>query len=284
MLRLSLPISTRLSPSPREKQDDASPGGLPYAHSSPLAGKPRLPSLLLPGLMPRHVAVIMDGNARWALRRGLPPSAGHEAGVRSLRHLLHLCSHWGIPVLTVFAFSSDNWYRPKAEVDFLMSLFERVIRTELDNFARDGVKICVIGDSSKLPSSLQKAIAYAEESTIRNSRVQLIVAISYSGKYDIVQSCRSIAQKVKDGVLQVEDIDEKLVEQELETSCSKYPYPDLLIRTSGELRVSNFLLWQLAYAELFFAQALWPDFGEAELVEALVSYQQRHRRYGTRSS
>ncbi|XP_030524495.1 cis-prenyltransferase 4, chloroplastic [Rhodamnia argentea] len=229
--------------------------------------------------MPRHVAVIMDGNARWARR-----SAGHEAGVKSLRELTKLCSEWGIGVLTVFAFSSDNWVRPKAEVELLMGLFERVIQMELENFMREGVQVCMIGDSLNLPKSLQKLFADAEEMTKNNSRLQLIAAVSYSGKHGIVQACRTIACKVKDSHLELEDFGERLIERELETSCSEFPCPDLLIRTSGELRLSNFMLWQLAYTELFFVRALWPDFGKAEFIEALLSYQQRQRRYGARVS
>ncbi|KAK6935730.1 Decaprenyl diphosphate synthase-like [Dillenia turbinata] len=233
----------------------------------------KLPVGLRHDLMPKHVAVIMDGNVRWAQKRGLPESAGHQSGVR-----------WGIRVLTVFSFSNDNWFRPNVQVDFLMSLFERRIKSELDNFIREGIRISVIGDSSKLPDSLSRLIKHAEETTKDNSRLQLIVAASYSGKYDILQARKSVARKVKDDFIQLEDINEALIEQELETNCTEFPYPDLLIRTSGELRVSNFLLWQLAYTEFFFAQALWPDFGEPEFIEALTSYQQRQRRYGGRSS
>lgn len=241
-----------------------------------------LPTGLQREAMPLHVAVIMDGNVRWAQQRGLPGGAGHEAGVRSLRGMVDLCGKWGIKVLTVFAFSYDNWVRPRVEVDFLMSLFERGIKSEIDNFIRKGIKISVIGDGSKLPKSLQKMIAEAEEMTKDFTNFQLIVALGYSGKYDIIQACKNIAHKVKDGAVEVEEIDEGMIEQELETNCTEYPYPDLLIRTSGELRVSNFLLWQLAYTELFFARALWPDFGEEEFVEALRSFQQRNRRYGGR--
>ncbi|XP_022730673.1 dehydrodolichyl diphosphate synthase 2-like [Durio zibethinus] len=243
-----------------------------------------LPEGLRSDLIPRHVAVIMDGNGRWARQRGLPTSAGHEAGVKSLRELVELCCRWGIQVLTVFAFSSENWVRPKVEVDFLLSLFERALKSELESFSRAGIRISVIGDSSKLPTSLQNMINEVEEETKENSRLQLIVAVSYSGKYDVVQACRSIAKKAKDGQIQLEDIDEGLIEQELETNCTEFPNPDLFIRTSGELRVSNFLLWQLAYTELFFAQELWPDFGKDEFVDALTSYQQRQRRYGGRHS
>ncbi|KAF7816096.1 dehydrodolichyl diphosphate synthase 2-like [Senna tora] len=248
-------------------------------------GEPNaFPPGLQPELMPKHVAVIMDGNGRWAKMRGLSPSAGHEAGVRSLRRMIELCRSWGIKVLTVFAFSTDNWVRPKVEVDFLMSLFERTINNQIEVFRREGIRVSMIGDQSKLPSSLQRMVKNAEESTKENSRLQLIVAVSYSGKYDVVQACKSVAEKVKNGVVELEDINESLIEQELETNCTEFPYPDLLIRTSGELRVSNFLLWQLAYTELYFDRELWPDFGKEEFVEALASFQQRQRRYGARHS
>ncbi|XP_020210136.1 dehydrodolichyl diphosphate synthase 2 [Cajanus cajan] len=243
-----------------------------------------LPAELAAELMPKHVAVIMDGNGRWAKVRGLAASAGHEAGVESLRRMVRLCGSWGIKVLTVFAFSTDNWVRPKVEVDFLMRLFERTINSEIEAFKREGIRISVIGDSSKLPESLKTMIASAEEDTKQNSRLQLIVAVSYSGKYDVVQACKSVARKVKDGLLHLDDINENIIEQELETNCTEFPYPDLLIRTSGELRVSNFLLWQLAYTELYFNRELWPDFGKDEFADALISFQQRQRRYGGRHS
>ncbi|XP_010262842.1 PREDICTED: dehydrodolichyl diphosphate synthase 2 [Nelumbo nucifera] len=250
------------------------------------AGVPAEEGLLPSGLrresLPRHVAVVMDGNARWAKRRGLPLSSGHEAGVRALRELMELCRKWGIRVLTVFAFSYENWIRPKVEVDFLMGLFERGIKEDLKNFVREEIQISVIGDSSKLPKSLQKLIAEAEEITRNNTRLHLIVAVSYSGHYDIVQACKNIAHKVQEGLITPDDITADVIEQELETRCTEFPHPDLLIRTSGELRVSNFLLWQLAYTELFFVQSLWPDFGETEFVDVLHSFQQRQRRYGGR--
>ncbi|KAL7265540.1 hypothetical protein ACSBR1_003340 [Camellia fascicularis] len=243
-----------------------------------------LPAGLRRDLMPDHVAVIMDGNRRWARMRGLPSGSGYEAGVRALRVLVKLCCRWGIRVLTVFAFSSDNWFRPKVEVDFLMNLLERGMNDEVDNFLRENIRISSIGDSSKLPDPIQGLITDAEERTKHNSGLQLIVAVSYSGKYDIVQACQSISLKVKDSLIEPEDINEFLIEQELQTKCTEIPDPDLLIRTSGELRVSNFFLWQLAYTELYFTQSHWPDFGEIEFVEALQSFQQRHRRYGKRDS
>ncbi|XP_010520210.1 PREDICTED: dehydrodolichyl diphosphate synthase 2 [Tarenaya hassleriana] len=244
----------------------------------------QLPDGLQSELMPKHVAVIMDGNGRWAKNRGLPASAGHQAGVNALRELVEICGRWGIQVLTVFAFSTDNWIRPKIEVNFLLSLFERSLKSELKTLAENNIRISIIGDTSKLPKSLLQVINEVEESTKDNTRLQLIVAVGYSGKYDVLQACRSIAQRVKDGEIEVDDIDESLIEQELETNCTEFPYPDLLIRTSGELRVSNFLLWQLAYTELFFAQDLWPDFGKSGFIEALKSFQQRQRRFGERKS
>jgi ditrans,polycis-polyprenyl diphosphate synthase len=166
----------------------------------------------------------------------------------------------------------------------LFSLFERSLKTEFQNLAKNNVRISIIGDSSKLPKSLLRVINEVEEVTKNNTRLQLIVAVGYSGKYDVLQACRGIARRVKDGEIEVEEIDERLIEEELETNCTEFPYPDLLIRTSGELRVSNFLLWQLAYTELFFAQELWPDFGRSGFIEALMSFQQRQRRFGGRKS
>ncbi|XP_043724337.1 dehydrodolichyl diphosphate synthase 2-like [Telopea speciosissima] len=258
--------------------------GTDSGSGTPAAEATLLPDGLRPEFMPNHVAVIMDGNVRWARQKNLPPSFGHEAGVRALREVTELCCKWGISVLTVFAFSTENWIRPKVEVDFLMNLFERVIKEDLNNYMRENIRISVIGDSTKLPVSLQKLIIEAEEVTRNNSRFQLIIAVSYSGQYDIVQACRSIADKVNNGLIQPNDISEALIEQELETNCTDFPHPDLLIRTSGEQRVSNFLLWQLAYTELVFVQPLWPDFGKAEFVDAVSSYQQRRRRYGGRDS
>jgi ditrans,polycis-polyprenyl diphosphate synthase len=244
----------------------------------------QLPEGLRRESMPRHVAVIMDGNSRWARQRGMLTPSGHEAGVRSLKEFIRLCLQWGIKVVTVFAFSMDNWTRPKEEVDIVMTMIENLLKSGLDDFIREGTRVSIIGDTSRVPKSLQRTICDIEEMTRENSKFHFIMAISYSGTYDVVQACKSVAQKVKDGVIQVEDINESAVQQELETKCCEFPCPDLLIRTSGELRISNFLLWQSAYSELFFAKALWPDFGKADFVEALTSYQHRQRRYGGRYS
>lgn len=234
--------------------------------------------------MPRHVAGVMDGNSRWARVRGMPSALGHEAGRRALEETVRLSRAWGIRALTAFAFSHENWSRPKVEVDFLMGLFERVIHDSVSEFLRDGIRLRVIGDCSRLPVSLQKTARAAEEATRNNSQLDLTLAISYSGRRDIVQACRNLAQKVQGELLRPEDIDESLLAKELETSCaSEFPYPDLLIRTSGELRLSNFLLWQSAYSELFFTDTLWPDFGEADYLQALGSFQSRDRRFGRRN-
>ncbi|KAF8717063.1 hypothetical protein HU200_026174 [Digitaria exilis] len=255
----------------------------PRAGATPAAEASLLPGALRAESLPRHVAVVMDGNARWARARGLPSAAGHEAGRRALEETVRLSRAWGVRALTAFAFSHENWSRPKVEVEFLMGLFERVIHESVAEFLREGIRLRVIGDSSRLPVSLQRTAREAEEATRNNSQLDLTLAISYSGRRDIVQACRSLAQKVQDKVLRPEDIDESLFADELETSpADELTYPDLLIRTSGELRLSNFMLWQSAYSELFFTDTLWPDFGEDDYLEALVSFQSRDRRFGVR--
>ncbi|XP_073279026.1 cis-prenyltransferase 4, chloroplastic-like isoform X2 [Primulina huaijiensis] len=233
--------------------------------------------------MPIHVAVIMDGNRRWAQMRGLPSVSGYEAGAHAFRTVVDLCCKWRITVLTVFVFSSDNWTRPKVEIDFIMELLERALRDELQQLMRKNVRVSLIGDSTRLPKPLQVLLREAEETTKNNSQLHLIFALNYSGQNDILQACQNMALKVKDGHIEPEDINKFLLEKELETNCTEFPNPDLLIRTSGELRISNFFLWQLAYTKLYFANSLWPDFGEDEFVEALSSFQQRQRRYGGRS-
>ncbi|XP_066307455.1 uncharacterized protein [Miscanthus floridulus] len=259
-------------------------GATPAAAPAPAAEAALLPGGLRAESLPRHVAVVMDGNSRWARARGLPSAAGHEAGRRALEEVVRLSRAWGVRALTAFAFSHENWSRPKVEVEFLMGQFERAIRESVAEFLREGIRLRVIGDSSRLPVSLQKTAREAEEATRSNSQLDLTLAIGYSGRRDIVQACRNLAQKVHDKLLKPEDIDESLLADELETShANELPdYPDLLIRTSGELRLSNFLLWQSAYAELFFTDTLWPDFGEADYFEALVSFQSRDRRFGRR--
>ncbi|KAI3836876.1 hypothetical protein MKW98_005209 [Papaver atlanticum] len=257
-------------------------GKLPSSSHAKISSKDELLFGLSRELIPKHVAIIMDGNRRWAKKKGMLSMYSHRAGIQALMDLVPVCGNWGVKVLTVFAFFSENWIRPQMEVDFLMNLFERILQEELDNFMRNSVRLSVIGDSTKLPDSLQRWIIKTTETTKNNSRFHLIMAVDYSGRNDIVQACQSISHKVKDGLIKPEDIDEPLFNQELQTNCTEFPYPDLLIRTSGELRMSNFLMWQLAYTELYFDESLWPDFGEKEFAMALHSFQKRQtiwRRY-----
>ncbi len=228
--------------------------------------------------LPRHVAVIMDGNGRWAKQQGLPRIMGHRHGVDTLKELLRCCKDWGIQALTAYAFSTENWGRPLAEVEFLMTLFERVLRRELKELVNEGVQIHFVGDLGSLPESLQEEIERAMLATCHNQTIRFTVATNYGGRREILQACRAIAEQVEKGQLQVVDIDEALFEKHLYTAgtCD----PDLLIRTSGEMRVSNFLLWQVAYSEIYVTETLWPNFDRQEFHRALSDYQQRHRRFG----
>lgn len=238
----------------------------------------QLPADLDVQRLPKHVAVIMDGNGRWAKGRGLPRIMGHRRGVDALKELLRCCKDWGIQVLTAYAFSTENWGRPLAEVEFLMTLFERILSRELREMVEEGVQIHFVGDLSALPTSLRDEIERAVTATRQNQRIQFVVATNYGGRGEILQACQAIAAQVEQGLLRPGDITEAYFEQHLYTAgiCD----PDLLIRTSGEMRVSNFLLWQMAYTELYVTQTLWPEFNRREFHQALSDYQQRHRRFG----
>ncbi|MGF1499397.1 MAG: isoprenyl transferase [Elainellaceae cyanobacterium] len=237
-----------------------------------------LPADLKRERLPKHVAVIMDGNGRWAKRQGLPRSIGHRRGVDTLKELLRCCRDWGIEALTAYAFSTENWSRPLEEVEFLMTLFERVLRQELAELIREDVRIRFVGNLSQLPQSLQAEIEHSMRATRQNQGIQFTIAKNYGGRQEIVQACRAIAHQVQQGSLRPEDITDTLFESHLYTAGSGDP--DLLIRTSGEMRLSNFLLWQTAYAELYVTDTLWPDFDRAEFHRALCSYQSRERRFG----
>lgn len=237
-----------------------------------------LPTDLKPERLPRHVAVIMDGNGRWAKQRGLPRVMGHRRGVSTLKALLRCCRDWGIAALTAYAFSTENWGRPVEEVDFLMTLFERVLRQELNEMMAENVRIRFVGNLEALPRSLRHEIDRAVSETAQNQGICFSVATNYGGRQEIVQACRAIAQQVQDGLLNPNEIDETLFSQYLYTA--EVGDPDLLIRTSGEMRISNFLLWQLAYAEMYVTNTLWPDFDQAEFHQALMAFQQRDRRFG----
>ncbi|CAN6326038.1 unnamed protein product [Urochloa humidicola] len=236
-------------------------------------------------LMPRHVAFVMDGNRRWAQARGLTTAEGHAAGAQTLNKIVELSNAWGIRVITLFTFSQENFKRPEEEVNCLMELIEQAIRDNLDLCVREGIRMHVSGDPSRRPASLQEAAREAEEITKNTSRSHLAVATCYSGRWDIVQACRELATKVQDKMIRPEDIDEAMLAGHLSTSVlGEFACPDLVIRTSGELRLSNFLLWQSAYSELYFTKTLWPDFGEDEFIEALKDFQSRERQFGQRKS
>lgn len=227
---------------------------------------------------PQHIAIIMDGNGRWAEARGLPRTAGHKAGVESLRRTVSLCVELNIPILTVFAFSSENWARPRHEVQFLLDLIATVLQREVKRLDKENVRIRIIGDCSRFSSRLQELIHQAQATTAKNTGLQLIVAANYGGQWDITQAAQKIAAKVANEELALEDITESEVNNAL--CLSDLLPPDLLIRTSGEKRLSNFLLWQLAYSELYFTDVLWPDFSRKDFFEALSEYTMRQRRFG----
>ncbi|MCX7597065.1 MAG: polyprenyl diphosphate synthase [Fischerella sp.] len=237
-----------------------------------------LPPDLKRELLPKHVAVIMDGNGRWAKRQGLPRIMGHKRGVDALKDLLRCCKDWGIEALTAYAFSTENWGRPHEEVDFLMTLFQRVLRQELQEMVNENVQIRFVGNLISLPRSLQAEISRSVEQTKDNRGIRFTVATNYGGRQEIIQACRAIAEQVQQGLIQPDEIDEATFERHLYTTgiCD----PDLLIRTSGEMRISNFLLWQIAYSEIYITDTLWPDFDRSEFHRALCAYQQRERRFG----
>jgi undecaprenyl diphosphate synthase len=228
--------------------------------------------------MPDHIAVIMDGNGRWAKAKGLPRTIGHTAGVEALKTTLHLCSNWGIGALTVYAFSTENWSRPSEEVNFLMTLFESVLKRELTNLKLEEVKINFLGDLDPLPIALKDLIQESVESTFNNKGIHFNVCTNYGGRRELVRVAQKLAERSVKGELDPSSIDENVFASELFTASEVDP--DLLIRTSGEKRISNFLLWQLAYAEIHVTDVLWPDFNADTLTKALLDYQSRRRRFG----
>jgi len=228
--------------------------------------------------LPKHVAIIMDGNGRWATRKGLPRSFGHKQGVSVLKKILKVAKNLGCKVITVYAFSTENWTRPTKEVDFLINLFSEVLRTEIDEIHEESIKIKFIGDLSPFPENLKKIITSSESLTKNNNKFLLNVCVNYGGRQEIVKVAKEIALKSCSGEIKPSEVDEKLINSELLTSGIKDP--ELLIRTSGEKRISNFLLWQLAYSEIYISDVLWPDFNEFEFLKAIIDYQSRNRRFG----
>ncbi len=227
---------------------------------------------------PVHVAIIMDGNGRWAKQRNLPRTAGHKQGAESVRRTVRAAASAGISYLTLFGFSSENWSRPRTEIQDLMGLLRLYLRAETAELHKNNVRIKIIGDRRKLPDDIVKLIEHSEGTTANNTGLTAILALSYGGRQDITHAVQSLAQEVAAGRLAAEDIDEKSIDRALATAG--IPDPDLLIRTSGEQRISNFLIWQLAYTEFVFLDTLWPDFDERSLAEAVEEFQRRDRRYG----
>ena len=228
--------------------------------------------------VPQHVAVIMDGNGRWARKRGLPRHAGHRAGVKAVRAIVETAAQRGIRYLTLFAFSSENWSRPREEVSKLMGLFVEALRREVDELHKNNVRLRFVGARHQLDDNLVAKIAAAEERTAGNTGLELLVAVAYGGRWDIVEAVREIAAGAAAGEISPEAIGEDEIAGRLQ--LAGVPDPDLLIRTGGEQRISNFLLWNLAYSELYFPEVLWPDFKDKHLDEALARYAQRERRFG----
>ena len=226
--------------------------------------------------IPQHIAIIMDGNGRWAMEQGKERSFGHQAGVDAVRRITTECSNLGVKFLTLYTFSTENWNRPADEVAALMGLVLTSLEDEI--FMKNNVRFRVIGDRSRIPESVNKKIAETEEHTAKNDSMTMVIALSYSSRLELVNATRQIAQEVKDGKLNTADITEETINERLWTNFM--PDPDLLIRTGGEVRISNYLLWQIAYSELYFCETYWPDFMEEDLYKAIYSYQSRQRRFG----
>ena len=231
--------------------------------------------------LPKHIAIIMDGNGRWAKERGFLRAFGHECGAKSVRNTVEACTELGIKNLTLYAFSSENWNRPKLEVQTLMQLLISSLKKELPAMQKNSIRLNAIGNLNNLPKKVQKELLYVIESTKENIKMNLTLALSYGSRDEIVDVTRQICNKVKNNIISIENIDDTLINQHLYTQ--NLPDVDLLIRTSGEKRISNFLLWQIAYAELYFTDLYWPEFKKENIYEAIISYQKRERRFGKTS-
>ncbi len=228
--------------------------------------------------LPDHIGIIMDGNGRWAKKRGLPRSAGHKAGAINFRKIAKYCSKIGIKYLTVYAFSTENWNRPEEEINYLMRLFEQYLKEALSDFEEENIKVLFLGDKMAFSANLQKLIDEVEKSSQKNTGMVLNIAMNYGGRQEVTEAVKKIAVELENKKIKIENINEKLVSEHLYTAGQ--PDPDLIIRPSGELRLSNFLLWQSAYSELIFFNLLWPDFSEKDLDRAIDEYASRNRRFG----
>ena len=237
---------------------------------------------IIPEKIPRHIAIIMDGNGRWANEKGQERLFGHSSGVKSVREAIKTAIELGVSYITLYAFSIENWNRPKQEVDGLMDLFISSIANEIEEFNENGVRLLTIGDINNLPENCMLSIKDAESRTSENSKLTLILAVNYSSKWEITQAVRTITESVNNNELAITEITENLIQRHLSTNS--IPDPELLIRTSGEYRISNFLLWQIAYTELYFTEILWPDFRRNDFIQAVIEYQNRERRFGLLST
>ena len=231
--------------------------------------------------LPKHLAIIMDGNGRWAKQQGLLRALGHESGTKSVKVVIEASAKLGIEFLTLYAFSTENWNRPKLEVETLMKVLINSLKKELPTLQKNNIKLTAIGNLEQLPKSAQKELLDVIEKTKDNTKMTLTLALSYGSRDEIVNAVRNICNKVKNNIISIDTIDDSIINEHLYTQ--NLPDVDLLIRTSGEHRISNFLLWQIAYAELYFTDILWPDFKEQDLYEAIISYQKRERRFGKTS-
>lgn len=231
--------------------------------------------------LPKHLAIIMDGNGRWAKKQGLLRTIGHESGAKAVRETVETCARLGIKNLTLFAFSTENWSRPKLEVDTLMKLLSKALKKELKTLTKNDIRLNTIGNIESLPKSIVRSLTEVTESTKENQRMTLTLALNYGSKEEITRATKLIANKVKDNIILIDDIDESVINNHLYTH--NLPDVDLVIRTSGEQRISNFLLWQIAYAEFYFTETLWPDFTADDLMQAIQSFQNRERRFGKTS-
>ncbi len=231
--------------------------------------------------LPKHLAIIMDGNGRWAKQQGKLRAFGHENGTKSVRTTVEACAKLGIEYLTLYAFSTENWNRPKLEVEILMKLLISSLKKELKTLQENNIKLHAIGNLNSLPTSVKKELLEVIDKTKNNSKMTLSLALSYGSRDEIINAVKNISEKVKNNIISIDTIDESIINQHLYTQ--NIPDVDLVIRTSGEHRISNFLLWQIAYAEFYFTEVLWPDFKEEELIKAIISYQNRERRFGKTS-
>lgn len=256
----------------------ATPGS-PQSSSKQSSSQQSSPQLT-PQIVPRHVAIIMDGNNRWARQRGLPGPAGHRAGVEAVRGVMRACREHKVDVLTLFAFSSENWGRPLPEVRGLLALLSRYLRTEVKQLHEDDVCLRFIGERERFSPRLQRLMTHAENVTAGNTAATVIIAVDYGGKWDIAQAARTLAERCQRGEIEPAAVTPEALQKQL--ALAEFPPPDLCIRTGGDARISNFLLWDFAYTELYFTPVLWPDFGELEFLRALSDYSRRERRFGGR--